>query len=129
MNFYKITFVDHTINDPILIEFVEDDINTFDIIFQSKFSEESKYHSDKIPEEQIKAQVLVVFIGKNENFQRIDKCLQSINTNMNKIEEVLVYKNDNLICDLTNIVDFSSISTLMDNGNISGLKLSIIEGV
>lgn len=129
MNSYKLTIVEYSEREPVVFEFTDNDIHTFDVILQSKFSKESQYHSEVIDPSQIKAQVLIGFIGNSMNFNKITESLTYINFNFDAINEVLVYKNDTLICDLKNIVDFSSISTLMDNGNLSGLKLSIIEGV
>jgi hypothetical protein len=50
---------------------------------------------------------------------------------MENIKEVLIYKNDNLICDLDNIIDISSNSSFLDQeaGRVSGFNLNICEGV
>lgn len=128
MNTYKLTFVNDGPN-PAMLEFVEDDINTFDILFQSNYSEALRPYSANISPKDVKVQILISFICKNENFNRIGEFFADINQN-SEITEVIVYKNDDLICDLTNIIDLSSASSLMDSGVLdSGFTLSIIEGV
>lgn len=127
MDFYKITFVNKEV-EPVSIEFTKDDINTFNVSFRSNFSSDFRTYIETIDPKDIKVQILVGFICKQENFNKINSFITLINK-LESIEEVIVYQNDNLICDLKNILDVSSNSNLVDTGAISGFTLNIIEGV
>ena len=128
MNTYKLVFVNPG-PQPVVLEFTQDDIKNFDIIFQSNFST-FPIISDEIPTDQIAAQVLISFTGRNENFMKIISFFQSLN-NLETFSEVIIYKNDRLICDLKKVLGISSRSSLLDQSDASDgeFNLIIVEGV
>lgn len=129
MNTYKLTFIDQEDNlEPVDFSFTENDINMFNISFNSVFSADNKFYSSNVKREDIKVQILIGFIYNNNNFTRIGDFLTSIN-HFNKIKEVIVYQNGDLLCDLKNVIDVSSISNLIDSGVLTGFTINIIEGV
>lgn len=129
MNTYKITFIDQEDSlEPVDFTFTEDDINMFNISFNSVFSADNKFYSTNIKQEDIKVQILIGFICNNNNFIRIGDLLTLINY-FNKIKEIIIYRNGDLLCDLKNVIDVSSISNLIDNGALTGITINIIEGV
>lgn len=130
MNSYQITFVDNT-QQPKILEFTSNDIDRFDILFNSKFS----YNEFYVPFNQIKdkslikAQATVTFNIKEENYNKLSDLFVALG-NFDDVSEVIIYKDDNLICDFKNIIDISSNSSIiMPDDEINGFNLNICEGV
>jgi len=128
MNTYRITFTGINM-EPINIDFTQDDIVAFDIIFGSKYSVTNLPIVGNLDVSQIKTQALISFVNKNENFSRLANFFQDLNNFQSDINEVLLYCNDNLIHDMKNILDVSAVSSLFEEKVSRGLNLFIVEGV
>ncbi len=131
MNSYKLTFVNDVETNPVMLEFVDEDVEQFDISFNSKFSyqEFSTPFNQVDDKSKVKCQVSVNFKIKEDNFNKLNDLFVYLNEQMSNISEILIYKNDNLICDLNNIIDISSHSSILDRERIVGFNLNICEGV
>lgn len=133
MSSYKLTFVNDTETEPVMLEFDEKDVELFDISFNSKFAYQKLYvpFNQIDDKSKIKCQISVILLSKEANFKKLSDFFEYLNLEMENIKEVLIYKNDNLICDLNNILDISSHSSFLDQeeGQVSGFNLNICEGV
>lgn len=127
MDTYKLTFVNN-IEDSIIVEFEENEINRFDINFDNKFALEHPYLNQYLMEEELQAfcNLNIDFIAKEENFEKLKNFFYSLK-NIENISEVLVYKNDNLIGDLKNIINISSRTNLLNEESV--FNLNICEGM
>ena len=124
VNNYKLTFVGEGVPEPLMLEFSDKDINLFDVHFESKFAYAKSNFLADIDSELVKIAIIVEFTSNTDNFERVAKVFSELNKQIDVINEVIVYKNDTLYCDLKNIINVSIQASVRDNS----FTLAIIEG-
>ena len=124
-NNYRITFVGKGAVETLILDFTDKDIELFDVYFQSKFAYDKQSFLAEIDSDLIKMAAFVEFYANSDNFTKVSDVLSELNKQMDAIDEVIIYKNDELYCDLKNIINISVQNSIRDKF----FTLSIIEGV
>lgn len=124
-NNYKIAFIGKGAAETLILEFTDKDIELFDVYFNSKFAYNQQNFLAEIDSDLIKMAAFVEFYANSDNFTKVSDVLNELNKQMDTIDEVIIYKNDELYCDLKNIINISVQNSIRDKI----FTLSIIEGV